>query len=70
MTQPTQEQIDAMRKVALIIDGEVVDIIYTDDRFASILLSNPLGIDVTERLPSESILVGYQYNSQSDTFSE
>jgi hypothetical protein len=70
MTQPTQEQIDAMRKVALVIDNEVVDIIYTDDRFASILLSNPVGIDITERLPGESIIVGYQYDSESNTFSE
>lgn len=34
-------------KLAFVLDGKVVDIIHTDDRFAAIFLSNPLVIDVT-----------------------
>jgi hypothetical protein len=34
-------------KLAFIIDGTVVDIIHTDERFAAIFLSNPLVLDVT-----------------------
>lgn len=34
-------------KLAFIIDGKVVDIIHTDERFAAIFLSNPLILDVT-----------------------
>lgn len=70
MTQPTQEQIDAMKKVALIIDNEVVDIIYTDERFSAILLSNPVTIDITDRVPDEIIRVGYSYDSSTNTFTE
>lgn len=70
MTQPTQEQIDAMKKIALVIDDEVVDIIYADERFAAILLSNPTVIDVTDRAINEIVKVGSFYNSESDLFSE
>lgn len=34
-------------KLAFIIDGKVVDVIHTDERFAAIFLSQPLVIDVT-----------------------
>lgn len=34
-------------KLAFILDGTVVDIIHTDERFAAIFLSNPLVVDVT-----------------------
>jgi hypothetical protein len=34
-------------KLAFILDGTVVDIIHTDERFAAIFLSNPLVLDVT-----------------------
>jgi hypothetical protein len=35
-------------KVAFIIDGKVVDVLHTDDRLASIFLSEPVVIDVTQ----------------------
>ena len=34
-------------KIAFILDGKVVDVIHTDERFAAIWLSNPLVLDVT-----------------------
>jgi len=34
-------------KLAIILDGTVVDIIHTDERFAAIWLSNPIVVDVT-----------------------
>lgn len=35
-------------KVAFIIDGKVVDVLHTDERLASIFLSDPIVIDVTQ----------------------
>jgi hypothetical protein len=35
-------------KVAFIIDGKVVDVLHTDERLASIFLSEPVVIDVTK----------------------
>lgn len=35
-------------KVAFILDGKVVDVFHTDDRLASILLSNPTIVNATE----------------------
>jgi hypothetical protein len=70
MTEITPDQINLMKKIALIVDNEVADIIYTDERFSSILLSNPIGVDVTDRIQNESIMVGYIYNAELDNFSE
>jgi len=70
MTDLTQDQINSMKKIALIIDNEVADIIYTDERFSSILLSNPIGIDITDRIVNEDIRVGYTYNPTLNNFVE
>jgi len=70
MTGPTEEEVIAMSKIALIIDNEVVDVMYCQERLASILLSNPLVLDVSERVLNEQISVGYSYNADSDTFTE
>jgi hypothetical protein len=40
-------------KIAFIIDGKVVDVVHTDERFAAIWLSNPLVLDVTPEPDSE-----------------
>jgi hypothetical protein len=39
-------------KIAFVIDGQVVDVLHTDSRLASIFLSNPVIVDVTEFLTS------------------
>jgi hypothetical protein len=58
-------------KIAFVIDGEVADILHTDERLFAIFMSNPLIIDVTEKIVSDplSILVGSIYNSETNTFS-
>lgn len=36
-----------LRSIAFVIDGEIVDVLNTDTRFAAILLSNPVTVDIT-----------------------
>ncbi len=71
MTQPTQEEINQMSTVAVVIDNEVVDIITASDRFIAIILSNPKFIDVTNNKDSDgnlSIRLGATYDEGSNTF--
>jgi hypothetical protein len=59
-------------KLAFVIDGEVVDILFTDDRLAAIFLSEPTIVDVTELIEVEgkrSVLVGSNYDSKTKKFS-
>jgi hypothetical protein len=59
------------RKIAFVIDGEVVDILHTDERLAAILLSEPKLVDITDKIDTEgigSVIVGSSYNEDSDTF--
>ena len=59
------------RKIAFVIDGEVVDILHTDERLAAILLSQPTLVDVTESIDTQgigSIIVGSSYNEENGTF--
>lgn len=35
-------------KIAFVIDGKVVDVLHTDERLASIFLSQPTVVDVTD----------------------
>lgn len=51
-------------KLAFVIDGEVVDILHTDERLAAIFTSNPLIIDVTKNFieNEENIVVGGTYD--------
>lgn len=39
-------------KIAFVIDGVIVDVLRTDDRLASIFLSNPTIVDATEWIDS------------------
>jgi hypothetical protein len=54
-------------KIAFILDGQVVDILNTDERLASIFLSEPVIIDVTAGV--ENALIGAHYDSSTGTFS-
>lgn len=58
-------------KLAFILDNEVVDVLHTDERLAAIFLSNPLVLDVTNEVVADpsSIQVGFQYDSETGTFS-
>lgn len=58
-------------KIAYIIEGEVVDILHTDERLASIFLSNPILVDVTDKFNNgtSSIIIGTRYDSTTGQFS-
>jgi hypothetical protein len=48
-------------KLAIILDGTVVDIIHTDERFAAIWLSNPVVVDIT---PEEGKEIAVHLNDE------
>ena len=51
-------------KLAFILDGEVADILHTDERLAAIFLSNPIVLDVTEKITEDpnSVRPGMGYS--------
>lgn len=59
-------------KIAFVIDGEVVDVLHTDDRLAAIFLSDPEVIDVTsiyQNSPSPDInMTGWTYDGTSFSY--
>ena len=57
-------------KIAFVIDGEVVDILHTDERLAAIFTSNPIIKDVTGQLLENDgvVQVGSTYDQNTDTF--
>lgn len=57
-------------KIAFVIDGEIVDILHTDERLASIFLSNPTIIDVSGMLKEQGgvVEVGATYNDETKEF--
>lgn len=59
-------------KLAFILDGEVVDILHTDERLAAIFTSNPIVIDVSEKFIEDplSVSTGAKYDTETGIFSE
>lgn len=58
-------------KLAFVIDGEVADILHTDERLRAIFLSNPKIIDISEKMLNGHIVgPGYVYDENTDTFSD
>ena len=57
-------------KIAFIIDGEVVDILHTQDRLAAILLSDPTIVDITDvkNDSNSDIYPGWTYDSTTKAF--
>lgn len=49
-------------KVALILDDTVIDVLYTDDRLAAILLSSPTVVDATDTGPEP--IVGWSFDGE------
>jgi hypothetical protein len=58
-------------KLAFIIDNEVADILHTDERLAAIFLSNPVILDITEKMENSpgSISPGMIYNPDTQEYS-
>ena len=59
-------------KLAFIIDGEVADVLHTDERLAAIFTSQPLVLDVSQRFIDDplSVSVGATYNAETGEFTE
>lgn len=56
-------------KIAFVIDGQVVDVLHTDSRLASIFLSDPVILDVTDFLSAQEHyrMVGATYDGTNFT---
>jgi hypothetical protein len=59
-------------KLAFIIDGEVVDVLHTDERLAAIFTSNPLVLDVSQQFIDDplSVSTGAKYDAVTGEFTE
>jgi hypothetical protein len=59
-------------KLAFILDGEVTDVLHTDERLAAIFTSNPIVIDVSQRFIDDplSVATGAKYDSETGIFTE
>ena len=57
-------------KVAFVLDGEVVDILHTDERLGAIFTSSPLILDVSGQLVTDGgiVEVGAKYNYDTNQF--
>ena len=57
-------------KLAFVLDGQVADILHTDERLAAIFLSNPTVVDVTNNLYESGgiVNVGASYNEETKEF--
>jgi hypothetical protein len=57
-------------KLAFIIDNEVADILHTDERLSAIFLSNPVVLDVTDKINfnPNAVLPGMIYNPETDEY--
>jgi len=58
-------------KVAFVIDGNVVDILHTDDRLAAIFLSQPVMVDVSDLFTegeTPGVFIGDTYDKKTKTF--
>lgn len=66
MTQPVLPP----NKVAIIIDGEVVELLHTNSRLAAALLSEPTIVDVTDLLAEDPHAVRHttKYDPATGTF--
>ena len=58
-------------KIAYILDGQVVDILHTDERLAAIFLSNPIIMDISDKFNNglSEVVVGTKYDSETQQFS-
>lgn len=59
------------RRLAFIMDGEVVEMMNTDDRLGALFLSEPLVVDITERydtMLAVGNVIGMAYDKDKDLF--
>lgn len=76
MTEEQPEQIAQAQqqlppiKLAFVLDGEVVDILHTDERLAAIFTSNPLVLNVTGHLVQDggNVTIGTRWDYEAEQF--
>lgn len=72
--QPQEEQVVQPQlppiKLAFILDGEIVDILHTDERLGAIFTSNPTIVNITQELmqPENKISVGTKWDYSTEQF--
>lgn len=70
MADDTTKQMPPI-KLAFIIDNVVTDILHTDERLAAIFLSEPVILDITDRMNTSEaadIVPNSVYDPETDTF--
>lgn len=58
-------------KLAFVIDNQVADILHTDERLGAIFLSEPLIIDISDKIDENGIVqvqVNASYNPETQQF--
>lgn len=55
--------------LAFVIDNKVVDVLHTDERLASIFLSEPKVVDITPSDGIQQVFVDYTYDESTQSFS-
>jgi hypothetical protein len=70
MIENTEEEMLALvpKKIAFIVNNEVVDVLHTDERLAAIFLSQPLVLDITETYEETQPKPGYVYYEDTKRF--
>lgn len=68
--QQVQQPVLPPIKLAFVLDGEVVDILHTDERLSAIFTSNPLILDVSNNLVENggTVKVGSKYSYETQQF--
>jgi hypothetical protein len=61
-----ENNIQNTNKLAFVLDGVCELVFNTDSKFAAILLSSPLILDVSD---NNSVFSGWLYNEETNTFS-
>jgi hypothetical protein len=68
MSENTNQETGQRVKVGFIVNNEVVEIIDTDERIASILLGSPLVLDVTGPNGSAKTFISDTYDPEQNKF--
>jgi hypothetical protein len=70
MSENTQEEMLTLvpKKIAFVVDNEVIDVLYTDERLAAIFLSQPQILDITETAESLQAVVGFVYDESTGKY--
>lgn len=69
MSENTNEQPAPPIKLAFVIDNKVVDVLHTHENLYSILLNNPVMINVTGENGEQTVWVNDIYNPETNSFS-